>query len=251
MDDIRSVFISDVHLGSSYAKPDILLEFLKSVKKQKPLFLYIVGDFIDGWKMGRGWCWTNTSTLLIKEILDFVNNGTQILVTPGNHDEFMRDFLDTFKSLNFGNIEIKEEFIHVSATGEKLLVMHGDSFDFVTRYAPWLCKLGDIGYETLIMLNHLIDKIRRVFGRTTYYSMSKAIKSKVKQAVNYVGDFEAFLVKYAEEKDCTGVIAGHIHTANLKEINGLKYMNCGDWVESYTAIIEKNDGTFELFDYYS
>jgi UDP-2,3-diacylglucosamine pyrophosphatase LpxH len=243
---IRSLFISDIHLGSRHAHTKELIDFLTSVKKDEPEFIYIVGDFIDGWKLKRNWYWDDNATLLIRKIFGFIKRGTKVYLIAGNHDEFIRKFIDQYHILSFGNITITNEVIHESAAGKKMMVIHGDAFDLVTKHAKWLCVLGDIGYEFLLRLNHLVNKIRQIF-RFKKWSLSKAVKYNVKSAVNYMSDFEDCLVSYGIKNGCDGVICGHIHHAEIKDINGFKYMNCGDFVESCSAIIEDNDGNFSLY----
>lgn len=249
MSKLRSVFISDVHLGGRFANTGLLLEFLKDIREKKPENLYLVGDFIDGWKLKRNWYWDNNATLVIRKILSFVKHGTKVYYVAGNHDEFLRTFISDFH-LDLGNIYIADEFIHIAPDGSKNLVIHGDRFDtairFMMKYAKWLCTLGDIGYGLLIRLNSAVNWCRRQFG-FPYWSLSKAVKSSVKTAGNFVGGFETLLADYAKERECAGVICGHIHTPALKPLNGINYYNCGDWVESCSAILEYQDGKYELY----
>jgi UDP-2,3-diacylglucosamine pyrophosphatase LpxH len=249
MSKLRSVFISDVHLGGRFANTGLLLEFLKEIREKKPENLYLVGDFIDGWKLKRNWYWDNNATLVIRKILSFVKHGTKVYYVAGNHDEFLRTFISDFH-LDLGNIYIADEFIHIAPDGSKNLVIHGDRFDtairFMMKYAKWLCTLGDIGYGLLIRLNSAVNWFRRQFG-FPYWSLSKAVKSSVKTAGNFVGGFETLLADYAKERECAGVICGHIHTPALKSLNGINYYNCGDWVESCSAIMEYHDGKYELY----
>lgn len=245
---IKTLFFSDAHLGSKFAKSDRLLEFLKEIKNA-PEKIYIIGDFIDGWKVKTNWCWNDNCNLVIRKLLSFLKKGSKIYYISGNHDEFLRAFLQgTDDSFQFGNIMIGDDFVHETADGKKLLIIHGDRFDVSIKYARWVCFLGDIGYDLLIRINGVVNWFRRLFGCKSYWSLSKAVKHRLKQAVNYISDFEKFLTKYCEEKGCTGVVCGHIHTAAIKEIDGYDYYNTGDWVESMTAIVEHNDGSMELID---
>lgn len=245
--NVRTVFISDVHLGSRYAAAKDLLDFLKLLKDHRPDKIYIVGDFIDGWKLKRNWFWNNDSNQILRRLLGFSKKGTEIFYVAGNHDDFLREFIQGHHLLEFGNIMIGNEFVHQTADGRKLLVTHGDMFDLVTTYAKWLCVLGDIGYEILLHLNRFVKWTRRLLG-LPHWSLSQAIKRNVKKAVSYVADFEHCLATYAREKDCVGCICGHIHHADLKELSGgFVYANTGDWVESCTAIYEDQDGQLHLY----
>jgi len=245
---IKTLFFSDTHLGSRHAKSAELLEYLKSLP-EPPEKIYIIGDFIDGWKLKTNWRWNDNCNLVVRKLLSFVKKGTKVHYAVGNHDEFLRSFLppDTHQ-LEFGSISLANEFYHETANGKKLLVVHGDMFDVSIKYARWLCFLGDWGYELLLRANGFINYIRWIFGYKKFWSLSKAVKHKVKKSVNYVGDFETLLTKYCESKDCSGVICGHIHTAKIKNIDGYMYYNTGDWVESMTAIVEHEDGTMELIN---
>lgn len=237
---LRSLFISDVHLGSRHAKTTELLEFLRHIKRHSTLEkLYIVGDFVDGWKLKRSWYWTDDCNLILREVLSLVKAGTEVYYVAGNHDEFLREFMHDFPLLEFGSVHIGDEFIHETTGGRRLLVVHGDHFDLVTKYAKWLCHLGDFGYELLLHVNTLVNYLRRLLRRPEYWSLSKAIKHNVKQACNYVGDFEKYLAAYARDRGCTGCVCGHIHTAALRsDPDGFLYANTGDWVESCSAILE-------------
>jgi UDP-2,3-diacylglucosamine pyrophosphatase LpxH len=248
---LRSLFISDVHLGTRHAKTAYLLEFLKNIKRHSTLEkLYIVGDFIDGWKLRRSWYWTDECSLILRKILSLVKEGTEVYYVAGNHDEFLKVFMYDFPLLEFGSVHIGDEFIHATADGQYLLVIHGDRFDLVTKYAKWLCHLGDFGYGFLLRLNTVVNILRRLVRRPEYWSLSKAIKHNVKQACNYVGDFEKYLALYARERGCEGCVCGHIHTAALRRADdGFLYVNTGDWVESCTAIIEDESGSLSLWHY--
>jgi UDP-2,3-diacylglucosamine pyrophosphatase LpxH len=247
--DIKNLFISDAHLGSRHAATSELLDFLTRVKDESPPEkLYIVGDFIDGWKLRRNWYWNNDHNLIIRKILSLVRRDTEIYYIAGNHDEFLRDFIDVFSLLEFGNIKLGNEFIHDAVNGSKILVTHGDAFDMVTKYGRWLCWLGDIGYDLLLWANRFVNRVRRIFRRKKHWSLSKAIKHNVKKAVNYVSNFEHVLTEHARSQGCNGCLCGHIHTAALNRLeDGFIYMNTGDWVESCTAIIEGHDGRFSLY----
>lgn len=247
--DIKTLWISDVHLGSAHANTQDLLEFLDKVKDESPPEkIYIVGDFIDGWKLKRNWYWTDQSSLVIRKILGFLKKQTNIYIVAGNHDEFLRDFIEDFKLFDFGSIHLGNEFIHESVNGKKYLVVHGDMFDMVAQYAKWLCWLGDLSYEIMLSMNYYINKFRKSF-KLKKWSLAKVIKKNVKKAVNYISDFENCLTAYAKEKDCEGCICGHIHTADLKAKDDFVYANTGDWVESCTAIYEDSLGNLHLYNH--
>jgi UDP-2,3-diacylglucosamine pyrophosphatase LpxH len=249
--NVRSLFISDVHLGTRFAKTELLLEFLKKVKKHSPPDkLFIVGDFIDGWKLKRSWYWNDDCNMVLRKVLSMVKSGTEVYYVAGNHDAFLREFMHDFPALAFGSVHIGDEFIHETVDGRRLLVVHGDRFDLLAQYARWLCHLGDVGYELLLRLNSIVFLLRRLLRRDGYWSMSKAIKHNVKKACNYIGDFEHCLSTYAREKGCDGCVCGHIHTAAIKtSADGFLYANTGDWVESCTAIVEDQWGRLSLYYY--
>jgi len=237
MKRIRSIFVSDVHLGCKYTHADSLLAFLKN---HQPQYLYLVGDFVDGWRLRKSWYWNDTYTFLFKRIVDMMKRGTKVYYTPGNHDEFLRDFIE-----NLGSVQLADEFIHVTADRRKLLVTHGDKFDACVLHARWLSHLGDVGYNILLALNIVFNGLRRRLG-FGYWSLSQAIKRRVKQATCFIGNFEDVVTRHALHRGCAGVICGHIHTPKILELNGVAYYNTGDWVESCTALVEYADGSFEL-----
>lgn len=237
MESARTVFISDIHLGCRHANAAALLDFLNGIQ---PESLYLVGDIVDGWRLRRGWYWNDTYNLLLRRLIELMASGTQIYYTPGNHDEFLRQFIS-----NLGSIEIADEFVHETADGRRMLVMHGDQFDAVVRHARWLSMVGDVGYSVLLGVNTAFNVLRRQFG-WGYWSLSAYIKRHVKQATSCIGRFEASITRYAASKGCDGVICGHIHTAAIRELGGVTYCNTGDWVESCTALVEHVDGRLEL-----
>ena len=237
----RSVFISDIHLGTKMSQPDKLLEFLKTFECEK---LYLVGDIIDGWAMSRNFMWPQAHNNVIQKILRLARKGVKVIYLPGNHDEFLRSFGEQ----NFGNINLIDNCIHKGIDGRNYKVMHGDQFDVVIKHAKWLSHLGSWTYDILIALNIFVSYIRRMFGMRSW-SLSSWAKYKVKQAVNFIGDYEDNLSGYASTHDCNGIICGHIHHANIRDINGIKYMNCGDWVENCTALIEHENGNWEIIRY--
>ncbi|MFN0052567.1 MAG: UDP-2,3-diacylglucosamine diphosphatase [Planctomycetales bacterium] len=237
MKTIRAIFISDAHLGCKHAHAEALLAFLKN---HQPQFLYIVGDFVDGWRLKKRWYWTDTYTYLFKRIVDLMKRGTRVYYTPGNHDEFLRSFTE-----NLGSVQLADEFVHITADQRRVLVTHGDKFDAVVLNHRWLTLLGDAGYNLLLGVNVVFNAIRRRLG-FGYWSLSAAIKRRVKQATCYIGNFEDVVTRYAAQQGCSGIICGHIHTPKMMTLNGVDYYNTGDWVESCTALVEYSDGSFEI-----
>lgn len=235
---VRSVFISDLHLGCTYCKSDMLLNFLKNIQPEN---LYLVGDIIDGWKMKQKIYWNDDYSFIVRRIIGMIKNDTKIIYITGNHDEFLREFCPNV----FGHFSVVDEVIHETLDGRKILVIHGDIFDNITSKLKFLYFLGDKAYTFAMWLNHVYNYIRIKF-KMPYWSLSSMLKQNVKKAVNFINDFEKFIVDYTKNKNCDGVICGHIHTPVIKELNGITYYNCGDWVESCTAIIEHLDGSFEL-----
>lgn len=234
----RALFISDVHLGSRGSQADKLIDFLRYHDADT---IYLVGDIVDGWQLRSNWRWPQSHNDVVQKLLRKTRKGSRIVYVPGNHDEFLRDYYGS----HFGGVEVVEQTIHISATGKRFLVTHGDLFDIVIKHARWIAHLGDKAYDLAIFANTLFNKFRRVFG-LPYWSLSKWAKSKVKNAVNFIGEFEQVLINEARRSDVDGVICGHIHHAALREENGFAYMNCGDWVESCTALVEHADGRFEI-----
>lgn len=242
---IRSVFISDTHLGSKHSKTKELLKFLQLIDKDRPDYLYLVGDIIDGWKIRYDWCWNHDCNLILRKIFSMMKHGTKVIYITGNHDEFLRGFVD----IEFSDITIVDEIIHISPDGKSILVIHGDKFDTIIRCAmkhtKFICYLGDWLYNRLIDMNYIVNYIRKLFG-FPYWSASKFVKHKFKNAVKYIGGFEDVLSNYAKKKKCVGVICGHIHTPDIKSIDDIMYYNCGDFVESLTALIEYDSGQIVL-----
>jgi UDP-2,3-diacylglucosamine pyrophosphatase LpxH len=238
----RSVFISDVHLGTRTAQAAALLDFLRHVQCDT---LYLVGDIVDFWKVRRGPHWPQSHNDVLQKVLRKARKGTRVVFIPGNHDEGLRDYC----GMSFGGIELKRDTIHEGANGKKYLVMHGDEFDIIVRYARWLAFLGDRSYEFSLALNGPLNWARKSLG-FGYWSLANFLKQKVKGAVNFIGEFEEALVCEARRRGADGLISGHIHHANNRDIGGIHYLNCGDWVESCTAIGERADGTFEMLHWH-
>ena len=223
------------------SQPVALLEFIKTFKCER---LYLVGDIIDGWAMSKSFYWPQEHNDVIQKIMRMARKGTLITYLPGNHDEFMRSFGDH----QFGNIVLTDTIIHTGLNGKKYIVMHGDQFDIVVKNMKWLSHIGSWAYDLTIGLNVLIAKVRGWLD-LPYWSLSAWAKYKVKQAVNFIGDFEENLAKFAKVKGADGIICGHIHHANIREIGDVKYMNCGDWVESCTALVETYEGRWIIIKY--
>lgn len=239
---VRSIFISDTHLGTKYAKADKLLDFLRMYQSE---YLYLVGDFIDGWKMKKGIYWSQEYNYIIRRIIGMTKKeNTIVKYAVGNHDEFLKPFCPS----TYGEIEIDLEFIHETAKGEKILIIHGDIFDQMTKHMQWGYHLGDRLYSLVFWISELIQDFRRLLGLKGW-SLSRLIKTKVKKAVNFINSFEHHVVKYTKQKKCSGVICGHIHTPIIKEVDNIQYYNCGDWVENCTALIEDYEGNIELVEY--
>lgn len=234
----RTLFISDLHLGSKAAQADLMLDFLRYNDADT---IYLVGDIIDGWRLKSGWYWPQSHNDVVQKLLRKARKGTKMVYIPGNHDEFARQFTE----INFGGIEILSRTNHVSADGKNFLIMHGDEFDLVVLNARWLAYLGDWAYDLAIFINTHFNFIRRKLG-FPYWSFSAWAKLKVKNAVSFIGSFETALADEARKAGADGIICGHIHHATIKTIDGIVYMNTGDFVESCTAIAEHKDGRMEI-----
>lgn len=235
---VRAIFISDLHLGTTGCQASALLDFLKTYSSEQ---LYLVGDIIDGWQLRRRWYWPQAHNDVIQKLLRKVRKGCKVIYVPGNHDEFAREFLGH----SFGGIEIVEEAVHETIDGRKFWVIHGDYFDGVIQCAKWLAYVGDNLYEFTLKLNRYLTSLRTRLG-LPYWSLSQYLKYKVKTAVNYVLSFEQAVAAEASRRGLNGVICGHIHHAEIRDINGVTYCNDGDWVESLTALVEHFDGSIEL-----
>jgi UDP-2,3-diacylglucosamine pyrophosphatase LpxH len=237
----RTIFISDVHLGTKDCKAEALNNFLKNNSCET---LYLVGDIIDAWKIKQNkWRWKQSHTNVVRRVLGHAKRGTRVVYVAGNHDEFLRPFMQY--DPGFGLIEIANQSEHIGVDGKHYLVTHGDLFDGITRLAPWLGFLGDKAYDVILSVNSRFNWLRRRMG-FGYWSLSFYLKHKVKKAVDFIFQFEHNLADYCSKRGFDGVICGHIHHAEIKEINGIVYMNDGDWVESCTALVEHHDGCWEI-----
>jgi UDP-2,3-diacylglucosamine pyrophosphatase LpxH len=236
----RTIFISDIHLGSRDCKAEQLDNFLKTHSCET---LYLVGDIVDAWKIQQNkWRWRQSHTEVVRRILGLAKSGTKVIYVPGNHDEFLRPMLSY--GFNFGLIEVVNQIKHVGIDERNYLVIHGDLFDGISNIAPWISFLGDKVYDLLLSINNKFNWFRHRLG-FGYFSVSKYLKYRVKKAIDFVFKFEKNLTEYCKKRGFDGVICGHIHHLEIKEIDGIIYMNSGDWVESCSAIVEHHDGTWE------
>ena len=237
----RAVWISDVHLGTRGCNAALLVDFLRSMECET---LYLVGDIVDGWRLKKGWYWPDEHNEVVRRILKLAHRGTRVVFVAGNHDEMFREFA----GLTFGGVELVLEAIHETADGRRLLVTHGDSFDGVVLYARWLAFLGDQAYGLLLHANILFNAVRRRL-KMPYWSLSAHMKRRVKNAVEYVCNYEDAVAREAQERGLDGIVCGHIHTAEIRQIGEITYYNDGDWVESCTALVEEPTGEMHIVDW--
>jgi UDP-2,3-diacylglucosamine pyrophosphatase LpxH len=237
----RTIWISDVHLGTAGCKADFLLDFLKFNDSDT---LYLVGDIIDGWRLKKGWTWRQSHNDVVQKVLRKARKGTRVVYIPGNHDEFARSYVEHA----FGGIDVVYEATHVTADGKRLLVTHGDLFDGVIQHARWLAHVGDSLYTAILVINHWFNRVRGRLG-FGYWSLSQYLKHKVKNAVSFIADYEHALVNEARRRGFDGVVCGHIHKAEIRMIDGLLYCNDGDWVESLTALVEDHAGRLAIVEW--
>ncbi len=235
---VRTLFLSDLHLGTKGCQAEALLDFLRRYDAET---IYLVGDIVDGWRLKSGWYWPQSHNDVVQKLLRKVRKGSSLVYVPGNHDEFLRDYV----GVSLGGIELAESAIHETANGKRYLVIHGDQFDLVVRHARWLALLGDGAYTAALFVNTYLNIVRRKLG-LTYWSLSAWAKLRVKNAVNFISRFEELLATEARRQEVDGVICGHIHHAAMHEDFGVSYVNTGDWVESCTVVVEHWDGTLEL-----
>lgn len=239
MPAVRSVFISDVHLGTRACQAERLLAFLREYPSEH---LFLLGDIVDFWTMNRSIHWPRTHNTVVQKVLRRARHGCRVIFIPGNHDEALRDYA----GIAFGDIQVESEWVHVAADGRRYWLLHGDDYDQVTRHHRWVAVLGDVGYNLLVSLNHWLSKMRRLLGRPGYWSLAGYAKQKVKKAVSFVFDFESSIAHAARGKQLDAVICGHIHWAADHDLDGVRYLNCGDWVDSCTGIVEHHDGRMEV-----
>ena len=237
----RTVFISDVHLGTKGCQADLLLDFIKSIECDT---LYLVGDIVDGWKLRRSWYWPQAHNDVVQKLLRKARKGCTVIYIPGNHDEAFRDYCGS----HFGGVMVQREAIHETADGRRLLVVHGDEFDGIVQYAKWLALLGDWAYRSVLSLNTYYNMLRRRLG-FGYWSLSAYLKVKVKNAVQFIENYETAVSDEARRRGVDGVVCGHIHSAEIRTFGDILYCNDGDWVESCTALVETHDGALKIVDW--
>lgn len=234
----RTIWISDIHLGTKGCNAELLIDFLDHTDSET---MYLVGDIIDGWRLKKKFYWPAAHNDIVRRILKRARRGTRIVYIPGNHDEMFRQFT----GMNFGGVEIRRAAFHSTADGRRLMVLHGDEFDTVMLAHRWLAFVGDALYHLLMGLNHWVNVVRRAFN-LPYWSLSKVAKHKVKNAVEFISRYEEVVARAAGERGVDGVVCGHIHTAEIRDFDGIEYYNDGDWVEGCTALVEHFDGRMEL-----
>ncbi len=239
----RSIFVSDIHLGTKFSKAEAFLKFMKENESQN---LYLVGDIIDGWAIKRKIKWKQSHSDVIQKLLRKARKGTNIYYIPGNHDEFLRSFLPLLLG---DRVHIINDATYIDLNGKRYYVTHGDFFDAITMTKKWLAILGDYGYDLILHLNEPVQYIRKKLGYKKHWSLSKYIKDNVKSSVSFINDYENVLTSFAKQKEYDGVICGHIHKAEIKDINGIKYLNSGDWVENCTALVETLNGEWKIIDF--
>lgn len=238
MNHYRTIWLSDIHLGSKGCQSSKLLNFLKNTESD---YLILVGDIIDFWALSRSVYWPTAHNTIIQKILRKARHGTTVIYIPGNHDENLREYI----GISLGDITLHENYTHTLSDGRTAFCIHGDEYDVVTRYHKWLAVIGDIGYEALLKINRIQNKIRAKLG-LGHWSLSSYVKHRVKEAVNFISDYEETVAKEAKKMDVDMVLCGHIHSAEIKQMEDIVYINTGDWVESCTAIVEHHTGELEL-----
>ena len=234
----RTIWISDIHLGTRGCQAEKLLDFLRYTESE---YLYLVGDIVDGWHLRRRWYWPQEHNDVVQKILRRARHGTKVFFIPGNHDEAVRPYC----GLHFGGVYVVNEAIHETADGRRVLILHGDEFDAVIGYAKWLALLGDKAYDVALFLNRIFNLVRKLLG-FPYWSLSAYLKHKVKNAVEHISDFESFIAERAKHQLADAVLCGHIHNAEMRRIGSILYLNDGDWVESCTALVEDFNGVFSI-----
>lgn len=236
---VRAIFISDIHLGTRACQAESLLGFLKAFEAE---YLYLVGDIVDFWAMNRSIQWAASHNTVVQKILRRARHGTQVIFVPGNHDELLREY----DGIAFGGIQVRNEAVHETVDGKRYWVVHGDEYDQVTRHHRWVAMVGDVAYNMLVRLNQSLSRIRRLLRRPGYWSLAGYAKKKVKKAVNFIFDFEDAVVHAARQRKMDGVVCGHIHWSADRMVEGIHYLNCGDWVDTCSGIVEHHDGRIEI-----
>ncbi|MDD3029932.1 MAG: UDP-2,3-diacylglucosamine diphosphatase [Alphaproteobacteria bacterium] len=237
----RTIWISDVHLGTRRCQAERLLDFLKHTESD---YLYLVGDIVDGWRLRRRWYWPQSHNDVVQKIMRCARHGTAVFYIPGNHDEAVRPYC----GLRFGGVYVTNKAVHETADGKRILIFHGDQFDAMVGYAPWLARWGDTAYDAALYINRAVNVVRRLFG-FPYWSLSAYLKHKVKNVIEHIGAFETFIVERARHHNVDGVLCGHIHHGEMRSVGSILYMNDGDWVESCTALVEDAEGALSLVNW--
>jgi UDP-2,3-diacylglucosamine pyrophosphatase LpxH len=239
--EYRSIFISDVHLGTRACKADFLLDFFRHTESE---FLYLVGDIVDGWRLRRSWYWVQSHNDVIQKTLRKARKGTRVLYVPGNHDDWLRDYAEH----EMGGVTLQLDAVHTTADQRRLLITHGDAFDAAVTYARWMVRLGDHASDWMLAVNHLLNRTRRRIG-LPYWSLSAFVKANLTSAADYISAFERVVAAEAQRKHFDGVVCGHIHQPRIRDIDGTLYCNDGDWVENCTALVEHFDGRLEIIEW--
>ncbi|HAF54159.1 MAG TPA: UDP-2,3-diacylglucosamine hydrolase [Thauera sp.] len=239
MPAVRTIFISDVHLGTRACQAESLLAFLREHESE---YLYLLGDIIDFWAMNRSVQWAGSHNTVVQKVLRRARHGCKVFFIPGNHDEALREYA----GVAFGDIRVESEWIHETLDGRRYWLVHGDEYDQVTRHHRWVAVLGDVGYNTLVRINLVLSRVRRMLRRPGYWSLAGYAKQKVKKAVSFIFDFEDAVAHAAAQRGVDGVVCGHIHSAADRRIGGVRYLNCGDWVDTCSAVVEHFDGRIEV-----
>ena len=239
MQPVRAIFISDVHLGTRACQAESLLAFLREHESE---YLYLLGDIIDFWAMNRSVQWAGSHNTVVQKVLRRARHGCKVFFIPGNHDEALREYA----GVAFGDIRVESEWIHETLDGRRYWLVHGDEYDQVTRHHRWVAVLGDVGYNALVRINLVLSRVRRLLRRPGYWSLAGYAKQKVKKAVSFIFDFEDAVAHAAAQRGVDGVVCGHIHSAADRRIGNVRYLNCGDWVDTCSAIVEHFDGRIEV-----
>ena len=237
--NVRALFLSDIHLGSRACQAEQLLSFIKDYE---PEYIFLIGDIVDFWAMSRGVYWPAAHNTVVQKLLKKARHHVKVILIPGNHDEALREYIGS----SFGDIALVRDYIHTAADGRRYLLVHGDEYDQVTTYHRWVSVLGDVSYNLLVRLNRALSLIRRKLGVSGHWSLADYAKRNVLRAVSFISDFENSVVHNVRHRGLDGVICGHIHTPAIKRIDGITYINCGDWVDSCSAIVEHYDGRMQL-----
>jgi UDP-2,3-diacylglucosamine pyrophosphatase LpxH len=236
---VRTLFLSDIHLGSRACQAERLLAFLKQCECER---IFLLGDIVDFWSLRRAVYWPVSHNTVVQKLLRLARHDVDIVYVPGNHDEALREYLDS----SFGNVTLKKDYVHLAADGKRYALLHGDQYDQVTTYARWISVLGDLSYNMLVDLNRVLSWIRRKLGISGHWSLADYAKRNVQGAASFISGFESAVARHGRALRVDGVVCGHIHTPVIKQLDDVLYLNCGDWVDSCTGIVEHFDGRMEL-----